>query len=546
MTSDLVVEPAPDDTVSTDGSILTSTNPANGDVLGHVQLVDRAGIDACLQNAHAAAGVWGRTSPRSRRVYLRQLRYTLLNESENLAHLIAMEQGKTPVEAYTTEIFPALALLKWLEKEGLGRLAPQRVAPSHPLFGGKRMYYRFDPLGVVALITPSNYPFGIPFTQLAMAVAAGDTVVIKPSPLTPLVGQKIGDLSRQAGLPEGVVSVLQVTDDDAPTLVTHPMVDKLLFTGSTETARTVMAAAAEHLTPLVVEAGSADPAIVARDANLNRAVPGIVWYAFVNCGQSCSAIEAVYVHRHLADDFIDRVVDRVRRLRVGDPRDTDVEIGPLTSAAQLSVVEEHVQDAVAQGATVLTGGQRLDRPGFFYAPTVLTDVDHSMRIMQEETFGPVLPIIVVDSLEEALKLANSGAGSLTASVWTTNPTRAHDLAARLEVGAVNVNDHACHWAEPRAAWGGVGESGFGRTLGPYGLLELVNVKFVTEEYRARNNDPWWYPYNRHLKPLLANVSRALYGPLTRRPWALVNLLLNPNTYSRAHVLDYVRHIRTWF
>lgn len=547
MTDQMATTDAPAQEVpSKNGAVITSINPSTGEVLGHVQRTDRSGIDAVIRNARDAAATWGRTSAASRRVYLRQLRYTLLNRSEELARLIAMEQGKTQAEAFSIEIFPSLALLKWLEGEGLEALAPTRVSASHPLLARKRMYYRFDPLGVVAIISPWNYPFGIPFMQLATALTAGNVVVIKPSPLTPLVAQKIADICREAGVPANVVNVLQVADEDAPTVVRHAEIDKVVFTGSTETGRKVMAAAAEGPTPVLLELGGKDPAIVAADADLRRAVPGVVWFALENCGQTCAAVEVVYVHRNVAEEFIDGVVELVKQLRVGDPCDPNTDIGPLTDEEQLRTVEAHVQDAVDRGASVLTGGTRIDRPGLYYAPTVLTNVDPDMRIVREETFGPVIPIMVVDSVEEAVDLSNRSAAGLTGSLWTSNPTEAHDVAARLRVGAVNVNDHACHWGEPRAAWGGVGESGFGRTLGRFGLMEMVNVKFVTEDYKHAGADPWWYPYDKHLTPLLTNTARALYGPVTRRPWAFLNLLLNPRTYERVNLFEYVRHIRKWF
>lgn len=528
------------------GPQLTSINPATGDILGYVPLTDLEGLSAIIRNARETARVWGYLTPASRRVYLRQLRQVIVDQSEAIARLVSMEQGKTLAEAYATEIIPVLATLKWLEREGLDLLAPRRVSPSTPMLAHKRMYERYDPLGVVALITPWNYPFGIPFIQIAAALAAGNTVVLKPSPITPLVGQKIADVCRQAGLPAGVVNVVHLRNEDAPALVEHPDITKVFFTGSVATGRRVMETASRVPKPVVLELGGKDPAIVAADADLDRAVPGIVWYALANCGQTCAAVECVYVHRAIAEFFTQRVVELVRRLRVGDPLDPETDIGPLTTEQQLQTVEAHVQDAVSQGARVLVGGHRLDRPGFFYAPTVLVDVKPSMRIMQEETFGPVIPIMAVETLDEAVELANRSPFGLTASVWTTSPTLGRDLAMRLQAGAVHVNDHACHWAEPRAAWGGVRQSGFGRVLGPHGLMEMVNVKVITEEYRPGAVEAWWYPYNKHVAGLLSNTARALYGPFIRRPLALLNLLANPRTRERINLLEYIRHLRTWF
>ncbi|MDQ7030390.1 MAG: aldehyde dehydrogenase family protein [Ardenticatenia bacterium] len=408
------------------------------------------------------------------------------------------------------------------------------------------MYERYDSLGVVALMTPWNYPFAIPLVQLATALAAGNVVVLKPSPVTPLVGQKIGELCRRADVPANVVHVVHLRDEDAPALVEHSSVAKVFFTGSVETGRRVMASAAKGPKPVVLELGGKDPAIVAADADLDRAVPGIVWYAMANSGQTCAAVECVYVHRAIAELFTQRLVAEVRRLRVGDPLDPATDVGPLATEEQRRRVEAHVEEAVAMGARVLVGGHRLERPGYFYAPTALTDVPPSARLLHEETFGPVIPVVVVDTLEEAVDLINRSPLGLTASVWTTNSALGRDLAVRLRVGAVHVNDHACHWAEPRAAWGGVRQSGFGRVLGPHGLLEMVAVKIVSEEYRGGALDPWWYPYSPHVISLLANTARALYAPLCRRPWALFSLLLNRRARRRVNWLEYLRHPRTWW
>ncbi len=530
-----------------DGPRLTSISPATEQVLGHVPLTGRSGLEAILRGAEETARIWGTLSPDSRRVYLRRLRQAVVDEAEAIARLVASEQGKPLSEAYATEIIPVLALLKWLEAEGLEHLSPRRFGATTPMLGRKRLYERYDPLGVVALITPWNYPFAIPFVQLASALAAGNVVVLKPSPVTPLVGQKIGELCRRAGLPAGVVHVVHLRDEDAPLLVEHPSVAKVFFTGSVETGRRVMASAAKGPKPVVLELGGKDPAIVAADADLERTAAGIAWYAMANSGQTCAAVECVYVHRAIAELFVRRLVDEVGRLRVGDPLDPNTDVGPLTTEAQRQRVEAHVEEAVALGARVLVGGHRLDdRPGYFYAPTVLADVPPSARVVQEETFGPVIPVITVETLDEAVELANRSPLGLTASVWTTNPALGRELAVRLRAGAVHVNDHACHWAEPRAAWGGVRQSGFGRVLGPHGLREMVNVKIVSEDYRAGALEPWWYPYGPHVISLLANTARALYAPLRRRPWALLNLLLNRRARRRVHLLDYLRHPRAWW
>lgn len=537
--------PTPPEPQRSQEHLLTSFNPATGEPIGYVPLVGREGIDAAVAAAREAQPAWGRLSVAERAASLHALRMRLVEEAEELARLISTEQGKPRADALSIEVLPAATLLKYLEREAPELLAPRRIEPRQPMFASKRNYYSYEPLGVVAIISPWNYPFGIPFQQVASALVTGNAVVLKPSPFTPLIGQKIAELGRLAGLPAGVLQVLQVDDADAPHLVSHPDVDKIIFTGSTATGRKVMAAAAAHPTPVILELGGKDPAFVCADADLDRAGPGIVWYAMANSGQTCASIETVYVERSIADAFIRRVVAEIERLRVGNPLDPEVEIGPLTNERQLQIVEEHVADAVAKGAQALVGGRRRPGPGYFFEPTVLVNVDHSMRIMTEETFGPVLPVVVCDSMEEAVRLANESLYGLTASIWTRDMNRADVLARRIQAGAVNINDHACNWGEPSASWGGVGHSGFGRTHGEFGLLELVNIKWVSADNRPGELEAWWYPYDEGTLHLLRNAVRFLFGPTQRRPYALISLLLNPRTYQRVNLVRLVANFRKW-
>ncbi|MBA3530502.1 MAG: aldehyde dehydrogenase family protein, partial [Ardenticatenales bacterium] len=374
---------------------------------------------------------------------------------------------------------------------------------------------------------------------------AGNGVVLKPSPFTPLIGQKIAELARQTDFPVGLLSVIHVEDKDASYLTSHPGVNKIIFTGSVETGRKVMASAAQVPTPVVLELGGKDAAIVAPDADLKRAVNGIVWFSMMNTGQTCAAVERVYVHTDVYDQFVEDAVSLVKQLKVGEGIQPGVEVGPLTNERQLQIVEGQVEDARNQGARVLVGGHRIPGAGYFYAPTVLVDVTPEMRVMREETFGPLLPIVRVHSMDEALEAANQGNYGLTGSIWTSNKQLGWELAHRMHVGGVNVNDHAFHFAEPGAGWGGIGGSGFGRTHGPFGLMEMVNPKFISVDMRSNALDAWWYPYNEQLVHLLRNSMRLLYGPGARRPWALLSLMLNTRTLQRINIARFAAAFRKW-
>jgi succinate-semialdehyde dehydrogenase/glutarate-semialdehyde dehydrogenase len=300
-------------------------------------------------------------------------------------------------------------------------------------------------------------------------------------------------------------------------------VSKVLFTGSVETGRGVGEACARQLKGSLLELGGKDAMVVLDDANIDHAISGALWGGFANAGQTCSGIERVYVMRDVADRFISGVADGARKLRVGDPMRWETEIGPMVSRDQFDIVRELVDDAVASGATVLSGGGAVSVPGFedaaFYAPTVLTDVTHDMRIMREEIFGPVVPIVIVDSEDEAVALANDSDFGLGASVWTSDRAKGERVAGELEAGMVWINDHMFSHAAMQTSWGGVKDSGIGRTHSKFGLYECTNIKLrVWEPSKVR--DPWWHPYDETLGRALRQTAAGLYGRPSIRVGAL--------------------------
>jgi succinate-semialdehyde dehydrogenase/glutarate-semialdehyde dehydrogenase len=493
------------------GGVRESVNPATGEPFAQTSLLDAEQASAAVAAAREAFPAWSALPFRRRAEVLLRARDLILAEAEDIARLIAREQGKPAAEAHLVEIFPSLDALKHLALHAEALLREDVVESHTLLLAHKDCRLVYAPLGLVLIVTPWNYPFSISLTGVAAALIAGNTVVLKPAPATTLIGLRLGALFQKAGLPPGVLGVLAVDDALAPALVEDPRVSKIVFTGSVGTGKRVMASAARNLTPVLLELGGKDAAIVCRDADLDRAAQGVVWGAFMNAGQTCASVERVYVEEPVADAFISRVVEETRKLRVGDPAGDDVDVGPLTLERQRRVVEEHVADAVARGATVLTGGAAVAGPGFFYPPTVLTGVDHTMRIMTEETFGPVLPIMRVASVDEALRLANDSPYGLTASAWTQDEETARRLQAGLQAGVVTINDCVYSYGEPSAPWGGVKHSGIGRTHGLPGLREMVQVKYVATEF-GRGADLWWYPYGPDFHRLMATASRALHGP----------------------------------
>jgi succinate-semialdehyde dehydrogenase/glutarate-semialdehyde dehydrogenase len=528
------------------GGFEPAIDPATGQAFAEVSLLDPAQAGDSLARARAAFDSWSASSFEARGRHLLALRQALLDEADEVSRLIAREQGKPAAEALAVEIMPALEALKHLALHAEDDLRDEEVDSALLLFAHKRGRLVYTPLGVILVVTPWNYPLGLPLIGVATALAAGNTVVLKPAPATRLVGLKIGELCTKAGLPDGVVSVVAVDDRGAAALVEDPRVAKIVFTGSVETGRKVMAAAAKNLTPVVLELGGKDPAVVCADADLGRAARGIVWGAFVNTGQTCASVERVYVAREVAEPFLARVVEETKRLRVGSPAEPDTDLGPLTLERQRRIVEDHVADARARGAAVLTGGEPATGPGFFYPPTVLTGVDHTMRIMREETFGPVLPVMAVDSLEEAVRLANDGPYGLTASVWTRDEATGRRLAGAIQAGVVSINDCVSTFGEPVAPWGGVKWSGIGRTHGRAGLREMTQVRYVSEDW-TRKPAIWWYPYDEAYRRFLLTAVRALHaGSFFTRVRHQIGLLAFSRLWRRLSLRTLVRGLDKLF
>jgi acyl-CoA reductase-like NAD-dependent aldehyde dehydrogenase len=522
------------------------TSPGTGETLAELSLLDAAQASAAVAAAHAAFPAWSRLSFRERSRHLLRLREVVLAEAEPLAHLIASEQGKPVAEAYSVEIFPVLEMLRHLADHTEDVLREDVVESQLLLMAHKDCRLTYAPMGVVLVITPWNYPLGIPFGGVATALAAGNTVVLKPAPATTLTGLRIGELCRQAGFPDGVVNVVSLDDTLAQTLVEDPRVSKVAFTGSVATGKKVMASAAKNVTPVLLELGGKDPAIVCRDADLDRTAAGIVWGAFLNAGQTCASVERVYVEEPVAKALISRVVDETRKLRLGDPLGPEVDVGPLTLERQRRIVEEHVADAVEKGAEVLTGGTRPEGPGLFFPPTVLSNVDHGMRIMREETFGPVLPIMSVPSLDEAIRLANDSDYGLTASGWTRSSETARVLQQRLEAGVVTINDCVASYGEPTAPWGGTKGSGIGRIHGLAGLREMVQVKYVSRD-TSRGRLLWWYPYGSEFRGLMATSSRALHASsFSTRMWSQLRFAGFGRFWRRGNLLSILRNLDKLF
>jgi len=501
-------------------STLESFNPATGELVGSVPTIVPEEVQGVVDDVARIQPAWAELPAKTRAAYMKRAADALLDDIDEIAELLSREQGKPLAEAYTMELLPTVDALHWCAKAGPKILADEKVAMTQAFALSKKARFSYEPIGVVGVIAPWNYPWSIPFGEVAIALMAGNGVVLKPASLTPLLGERIRDVFEKGGLPEGLVRVVHGGGRIGDALC-RSSAGKIFFTGSVEVGRKVGEVCASELKGSVLELGGKDPMIVCSDADMGNAVSGAVWGGFANAGQTCSGIERVYVMRDVADRFVEGVVRETEKLRVGDQLEWDTEIGAMTSEEQYEIVCDLISDAVASGATLRCGGPT-ELPGFsgkFVAPAVLTGVTHEMRIMREEIFGPVLPIVVVDSEQEAIDLANDSEFGLGASVWTKDRQRGARIARRVESGMVWVNDHSFSHGTCQCAWGGVKDSGLGRSHSKFGFYECVNIKQNVWE-PGLTRDFWWHPYDRTLGEAVQASARLLYGKGETRAKAL--------------------------
>ncbi len=470
---------------------LVSINPATLEEVGRAPILTRAEVEQAVAKARGAQPGWGLLSFRRRSEIILKAKGLLLERQDAICELIARESGKPTIEALTSEVLPVANLMDYFARKSAKLLRDEQFTLS--VFRNKKSRVQFSPLGVVGIISPWNYPFSIPMGEVVMGLMAGNGVLLKPSEYTPLIGLQIGELFHAAGLPEGVLQILTGDGATGAALADAP-IDKIFFTGSVRTGRRIAEGAARRFLPFVLELGGKDPMIVCADAPFERTVNGALWGAFNNCGQTCASVERLYVVESVSERFIHAVVEKTKALRVG--LDGQQDIGPLNNAKQLEIVVEQVRDAVAKGAKVLAGGRRIEKlPGYFFEPTILTNVNNSMRLMQEETFGPILPIVVVKDEAEAVRQANDSRYGLLASVWTKDTQRGKRIASQLEAGTIIINDVIYTHSAPETPWFGVKESGIGVTHSKHGLREFVRMKHINWDLMPLKTNPWWFPYS---------------------------------------------------
>jgi len=474
---------------------LTARDPATGAVLGTVTATAPAQIDAVVDAAAKVQPLWALLRVKDRARYMSSMAQAVIDDFDELAEELAREQGRPPAEVASLELLAAIDALKWIAEDGAELLGGRRVGIHRSLTLAKRARIAFEPYGVLAVIGAGSAPFAQPLGQIAGALLAGNGVVFKPAARACLAGERIARVLARAGLPEGLVRVVHGGADVGVALAKAP-VGKVLFTGSPTVGRIVARACVSREKEVTVELGGKDAMLVLADAHLRRAIAAALWAGCAAAGQARGSIERVYVAREVHERFLAGLVSGARALTVGDPADPRVQVGPLASARRAEHVDALVRDAVAQGAQLHCGGpvSPAGCKGAFYAPAVLSGAGAEMRVLREPIDGPVLVVVPVDSIDEAIAAANDGDYCLGASVWTADRYQGIRIARELHAGMVWLNDHLPGPTVSRGPWGAAAGGGLGRTLGQAGVRACAQEKLITWDPPAMRG-LWWGPYD---------------------------------------------------
>jgi len=488
-------------------------NPATGEWIGESPLNHVDELPQLVAKARAIQECWERLPLHRRIDYIRRIRHILVDQAESITATIAQDNGKVRVDALAAEVLPAAMAITYYMKNARRFLKSRPLAAGNLMLINKRSRIERRPFGVIGIISPWNYPFAIPFSEVIMALLAGNAVILKTASETQLVGRMLESCIQSAGLPEGLFQYVNLPGKIAGDGLLAAGIDKLFFTGSVATGKYLMGKAAETLTPVVLELGGNDPMIVCEDADLYRAAGGAVWAGLSNCGQSCGGVERIYVHASVYDRFLDILKSKVESLRVGRDIDFDVDMGAMTTERQAATVRQHIDEALQKGAHIFAqSAAPADNRAAFLPAVVLVDVDHSMQVMRDETFGPVVGVMKYSTTEEAIALANDSYLGLTASIWSRSRRRAMQIASRLKAGAVTINDHLMSHGLAETPWGGFKQSGIGRTHGRLGFDEMTQPQVIVNDVMPFvKKNMWWPPYSRTLYDGLLGLIRFLYA-----------------------------------
>ena len=453
----------------TNSAELTTINPTTEEILKKYAIMTKDNVSMFVKKARDAYKEWEKDLDK-RIDSLYHVANELRKNKENLSRTATNEMGKAIKEA-RAEIDKCVWAVEYFADNGKNFIHDESFNTD-----ARKSIIKFEPLGVIASIMPWNFPYWQALRFAAPSLIAGNTIVLKPASATMQCGLEIEKVFKKVGLPNGVFQTVIGNSTVAEYLIDSKNVDAVTFTGSVPVGSNVAKRSTSHLKKCVLELGGSDPFIVCADADIDKASLGAVKGRFINCGQSCIASKRFFVVKKVANEFMEKFVEKTEKLKIGDPLEESTDIGPLVSLESVEFIDQVVQDSIKEGAELLIGGQRLDKKGYFYKPTILKDVIPGMRVVDEETFGPVAPVTIVEDEREAIKFANDSEFGLGASIWTQDLDKAERLSRLVQSGIVTVNNVVM--SDPRVPFGGIKNSGFGRELSKYGILEFVNIKSV--------------------------------------------------------------------
>jgi acyl-CoA reductase-like NAD-dependent aldehyde dehydrogenase len=489
--------------------MLRSHAPATGELLAEIPETSRDEVRAVVLRARKAQLAWAVLPVAERAERVLRFRDAILDRESELVDVLTKECGKPRQEALLHEVTTLLDLTTYYCKHAARILAPESIELH--LLKHRTSVVHHVPRGVIGVISPWNFPLVIPLGSVVAALVSGNAVVVKPSEVTPLVMLKAKEIYDSTGLPEDLFGVVLGFGETGEALI-DAGIQKMIFTGSVATGKRVAAACGARLVPCVMELGGKAPLVACADADLERTARAIVFGGFANSGQACISVERVYAHERIHDALVARVRELTLELRQGDPELGEIDVGAIIFPKQLEVAERLIADALEKGATIVAGGKRKSGPGSFFEPTVLAGCDHTMLVMKDEIFGPIVPIQRVASDEEAVALANDSHLGLNAYVFTKDRQKGQRLAERIEAGSVVVNDVLSNYAAVEAPFGGMKQSGFGRVHGEDALRAMCDPRHISvDRFTSPSRDPIWYPYSAKGYAFMQRGSRALFG-----------------------------------
>lgn len=498
-----------------DTRTFTIKNPATGDIVGTYDIMNRASVDASVETARDMFSQWSKTSFRERKKIMYAAASVLSENADYYAGIVAAETGKTKLDALLADIYSVLDILKYYGKNAENFLKPKKVSGSL-IFPGRKAYTIFEPKGVIGIISPWNYPFTLSAGPAISAIMSGNTVVLKPSSQTTGSGLILKEILEKGGLPPGVVNV--VTGSGRVTgqaLIENEDIDMFFFTGSTTVGKEVNRQAAKRLIPSIMELGGKDVAIVTKNADIERAAHGVLWGAMTNSGQTCIGTELALVDNRIYPSFMEALTRLLRNLKSGD---VSGNVGSMTMSSQYKIVEDQLEDARQKGAKIISFEERdKHQKGLYFPPTLIENTTPDMKVRKEETFGPLLPVVPYNTLQEAIEIANSSEYGLSGAVFTTDMEEGRLIAGQLKTGSVNINDVLITYAMPSLAFGGVKKSGVGGYHGKSGIRSFTNTKSITEFGWKLKKEIFWYPVPGNLDKFVASALPFLYSnhPLKR-------------------------------